>query len=124
MSDNPTQRPTSFRGGLRWQSAVGCANVSWPLTALVLHNDHLQFRPSWPWVGKLMPNISRPYEDIVAAERVQGSLLGSPGVRVVTSDTSAPLIFWSFRPGAVLDALEMRGVRVDRRRHKVGPLGL
>jgi len=99
-----------FIGGMRWSKSsiigrnVG-GNASWPLLRLRLNVHGLSFVPNG--VARYIPFIPSytfSWSNIVRAE---GLYRG--GIRFVVR-SGHPLIFWSFAPKKVLDALESHHV--------------
>jgi hypothetical protein len=91
-----------FTGGLR--TAWGF-NASSPSAQLTLADSALTLR----LFGFVYAR--REWSGVANGQRVVGGLLGTAGVRLSLSD-GKQLVFWSFEPQVVLDALSRRGVPV------------
>jgi hypothetical protein len=115
--DRPTE---SYLGGLRW---IG-GNATWPLVRLQLESEGMRIIPSFGLLGAVLPQWHFPWSDVIRAERVQGVLFASSGVRFYIRDRQYPFTFWYTKPARVLDALARRGIPVDNDKHRVGLLGL
>lgn len=117
----------SFIGGLRWSGTSGVGNATWPLARLVTSATGMTVGPqsaaaAVPTLGT-MPSMNLSWADVACAERVVGAIARSPGVRFRFRDKQAPIIFWTFRPVAVLDAVEAHGIQVDRTKQRVSLMG-
>ena len=90
----------SFIGGLR----TGWFNATWPFAGLTLDAVGVTVR----LFGFV--RLRRGYSAVAKVERIVGGLLGSPGIRIETTDGDW-LVFWTFNPKAVLEAFREHGVR-------------
>jgi hypothetical protein len=87
-----------FTGGLR----MSWFNATWPFARMTLDDDGIvvrvlgfaAFQTAWPALTR--------------AERVIGGVLGSAGVRLTRMD-GRRVVFWTFRPEPILDALRTHG---------------
>ncbi len=90
-----------FTGGIR----TGAFNATWPFGRMNLTDEELIIRT----LGAVTRRST--WQAVARAERVVGGLLRSPGVRLTWVEGDQ-LVFWSFKPDAVLNALKARGVEI------------
>jgi hypothetical protein len=91
-----------FTGGLR----TAWFNATSPFARMTVDDDGIvirlfgfrAFQAQWP--------------ALTLAERVVGGVMGTPGVRLVRVD-GRRVVFWTFRPEPVFDALRAHGVRLQ-----------
>jgi len=91
----------AFIGGMRTPGF----NATWPLAGLTFTDEGFTLR----LVGVVL--IRGDWTDLESAQRVTGGLLRSPGVRLSLAD-GRRVVFWSFQPNAVLEALRAQDVTI------------
>jgi len=91
-----------FTGGVR----TTWFNATWPFGRMTVDDDGIAvrvigfaaFKTDWPALTR--------------AERVVGGVVGSAGVRLTRTD-GRRVVFWTFRPEPILDALRAHGVNPE-----------
>ncbi len=89
-----------FTGGLRMSWGI---NATSPFARMTVDDDGIVVR----LIGLAVFQAQWPALTLV--ERVVGGFMATPGVRLVRAD-GRRVVFWTFRPEPVLDALRAHGV--------------
>jgi hypothetical protein len=103
-----------FIGGARWQwrrqSSYRwlAANASWPFVELRLSNGSAHVQLRWAFPRRLAEHACPPLDFELSEATVDP--MSPAGVRITSQDTG--VIFWTFSPSDVLDALLARGSRL------------
>lgn len=111
MKTRPAATHT-FRGGLRWWSAIGVIAATWPLARLDVWPGGLTVTSTFRPLRRVIPTLELPAEAIEYVEIV--NLPGWNGVRIVRTGGVSPVIFQPPSAARVLDALEGAGIRITR----------
>ena len=95
-----------FVGGMRYRGA----NATWPFAELLVEDDRACVRLRGALMRRLLAGWFTCFEvrlDESQAEPVSGKLPlpGNEGIRLSHLDGRDGVIFWSFHPSVVLDAL-------------------
>ena len=97
-----------FIGGMRGPYG---ANATWPLARLTANASEgvaVSLRWGLGWLPGLRPVRFR-WSEVACAEEIRGWMGGSPGVRLLGHD-GRRVVFWTWHPERVLEALERHGV--------------
>jgi hypothetical protein len=104
-----------FIGGARWPWRRGSSNrwlgrnVSWPSVELRLSNGLARVQLRWAFPRRLAERVYPPVEVEVSEATVDP--ISPAGIRIRTPD-KVGIIFWTFSPREVLDALLTRGAQL------------
>src|SRR5438874_9634163 len=106
MSVDPATSRTkaaTFIGGMRWPAGAGTlgGDATTPLVRLRIDGEGVHLAPNGRWVQFLarmflMPSYDFSWSDMRRVERLKR------GVRFVTAQLEAPIIFWTTDPDRVL----------------------
>jgi hypothetical protein len=104
-----------FVGGARWPWRRGSwyrwlgLNASWPFAELRLSDGRARVRRRWAFPRRLVERLYPPVE--VDLREATVDPISPSGIRISTR-YNIGIIFWTFAPSEVLDALLRRGARL------------
>jgi hypothetical protein len=98
----------AWKGGLRTRTVNSTAGTA----RLELFGWGVRVRGRGLWQA-LLPTWEVRYGELTAVHLIEWPL-GNSGVMLRADGSAVPLVFFTFRGREVLDALELRGVPVDR----------
>lgn len=129
MPNNQVPQARTFVGGMWWPPGTKPlskavkpdlladmgGNVTWPFVKLCMHTQGIDITPSSFFFRGIIPRFHFGRSDITAVEALRRG-----GIRLRIVGMQQSIIFWSFHSTRVLNALEQRGVAVDRQPQAVG----